>query len=240
MTASEYGAPGAAELRDQMAAGIRAVADANHQNLCACRSWPDACLSGYKPDQWEHGDEATFLTAALERLAESTRTAAEAKYEKDLSSLQAFADRLRQTDDERHAALLAETERLRGERDTFWKRAMSNGEVIVQERHRAERAEAAIGQAREILPFFGGQITGIRELYPVLADAMNATYERFVAALSPAGGSEKGCCAECGGSGHSGDEAVPGGLCWGCRGTGHPHDGPCDPGGSEENKEDPK
>jgi hypothetical protein len=33
-----------------------------------------------------------------------------------------------------------------------------------------------------------------------------------------------GCCASCGGTGVSGDYAVPGGRCWDCRGTGHPHE----------------
>jgi hypothetical protein len=50
-------------LDELIAVGVSAVADANHQNLCACRAWPEACLSGYTTDRWEHGDEATFLAA---------------------------------------------------------------------------------------------------------------------------------------------------------------------------------
>jgi hypothetical protein len=37
----------------------------------------------------------------------------------------------------------------------------------------------------------------------------------------------RGCCTGCGGSGYSGDSAVPGGMCWDCRGTGHSHAGRC-------------
>lgn len=36
-----------------------------------------------------------------------------------------------------------------------------------------------------------------------------------------------GCCPSCNGSGFSGDDAVPGGLCWDCQGTGHAHAGRC-------------
>jgi hypothetical protein len=37
----------------------------------------------------------------------------------------------------------------------------------------------------------------------------------------------KGCCPGCDGTGVSGDETVPGGLCWDCKATGHPHAGRC-------------
>lgn len=36
-----------------------------------------------------------------------------------------------------------------------------------------------------------------------------------------------GCCTSCSGTGFSGDEAVPGGMCWDCKATGHPHAGSC-------------
>lgn len=228
------------ELRDQMAAGIRAVADANHQNLCACRSWPDACLSGYKPDQWEHGDEATFLTAALERLAESTRTAAERETRVDLVTARGQITDYRAT-----LKLMA------GEREEQIRRAVrAEAKVTEYEQYEADvrrilntksealgRAETAIERARTDLTAMinrcilqaghcrqRGDFQRERE-WAVVADNARKT----LAALSPAGGSEKGCCTECGGSGHSGDEAAPGGLCWDCRGTGHPHDGPCVP-----------
>jgi hypothetical protein len=41
--------------------------------------------------------------------------------------------------------------------------------------------------------------------------------------------SRAGCCTACKGTGFSGDDAVPGGMCWDCQATGHPHAGPCAP-----------
>lgn len=44
---------------------VRANADRNHVDLCGCVAWPERCLSGYTPTQWEHGDEAHTIATVL-------------------------------------------------------------------------------------------------------------------------------------------------------------------------------
>lgn len=44
---------------------VRANADRNHVELCGCIAWPEQCVSGYTPTQWEHGDEAHMIAAVL-------------------------------------------------------------------------------------------------------------------------------------------------------------------------------
>lgn len=41
-----------------------AVNDANHDDLCACHLWPDACPY-YKPGQWDIGVDLTIAVGAL-------------------------------------------------------------------------------------------------------------------------------------------------------------------------------
>lgn len=42
----------------------KAVNDANHDDLCGCRLWPDACPY-YKPGQWDIGVDLTIAVGAL-------------------------------------------------------------------------------------------------------------------------------------------------------------------------------
>lgn len=42
----------------------KAVNDANHEDLCACRLWLDACPY-YKPGQWDLGVDLTIAVGAL-------------------------------------------------------------------------------------------------------------------------------------------------------------------------------
>lgn len=136
-----------------------------------------------------------------------------------------------------------------------WEQYASNAMAETEEqRQRAERAESAIERAQEALT------NALLEWQPehpyrlhrakrgdshnemavgVLGEAIKVA-SGVLDALGqpPAETGAKGCCTECGGSGYSGDEAVPGGACWDCQGTGHPHEGACVPAGDSE-KEDP-
>ena len=42
----------------------KAVNDANHEDLCMCDAWPDACKY-YKPGQWDLGVDLTIAVGAL-------------------------------------------------------------------------------------------------------------------------------------------------------------------------------
>ena len=42
----------------------KAVNDANHDDLCMCDAWPDACKY-YKPGQWDLGVDLTIAVGAL-------------------------------------------------------------------------------------------------------------------------------------------------------------------------------
>lgn len=44
---------------------VRANATRNHADLCGCVAWPERCVSGYTPGQWEHGDEAETIAAVV-------------------------------------------------------------------------------------------------------------------------------------------------------------------------------
>jgi hypothetical protein len=55
-----------------------AINNANHEDLCLCDGWPDACVSGYQSDRWDLGVSLTIAVGVLEpRIRE--RVAAEAK-----------------------------------------------------------------------------------------------------------------------------------------------------------------
>ena len=50
----------------------KAVNDANHEDLCMCAAWPDACRY-YKPGQWDIGVDLTIAVGALAPLIEQER-----------------------------------------------------------------------------------------------------------------------------------------------------------------------
>lgn len=45
----------------------KSVNDANHEDLCMCAAWPDACRY-YKPGQWDIGVDLTIAVGVLELL----------------------------------------------------------------------------------------------------------------------------------------------------------------------------
>lgn len=46
----------------------KAINDANHEDLCACDGWPEACASGYQSDRWDLGVSLTIAVGVLEPL----------------------------------------------------------------------------------------------------------------------------------------------------------------------------
>ncbi len=55
-----------------------AINDANHEDLCMCDGWPDACASGYQSDRWDLGVSLTIAVGVLEPLIRE-RIAAESE-----------------------------------------------------------------------------------------------------------------------------------------------------------------
>lgn len=45
----------------------KAINDANHDDLCGCAAWPDACRH-YKPGQWDIGVDLDIAVGVLEPL----------------------------------------------------------------------------------------------------------------------------------------------------------------------------
>lgn len=94
-----------AKLEDLAAIGIRAIADAAHQHMCACTLWPDNCPY-YKPDQWEHGDETDFLAAVIPAIREQIAGEIEATGLKRRTEIAPYISR-EQLACYRHAATIA-------------------------------------------------------------------------------------------------------------------------------------
>lgn len=63
----EQGIPHARpEVLDELVGlAVRANANRSHADLCGCATWPERCASGYIPGEWEHGDEAHTIAAAV-------------------------------------------------------------------------------------------------------------------------------------------------------------------------------
>ena len=54
------------------------INDENHEDLCMCDGWPDACASGYKPGLWDIGVDLHIAVGVLEPLIRE-RIAVESK-----------------------------------------------------------------------------------------------------------------------------------------------------------------
>lgn len=114
-----------AQIEALAEAGNRFLNEENHEDLCLCDGWPEACVSGYTRSNWDSGAMEQALPAVI-GLWESLRSEAEGR---ELRRLRA---RVAELEAERHTtneALAELTESTRG--GSPWQRATDGLNALV-------------------------------------------------------------------------------------------------------------